>query len=328
MNYLHHIRSAWDRITLGDPRLHVDTETVRLLQLRIPRYSQEDRDIITTSMNERALFRYVTDPHLRASLLTRILGLPYTIPSLYSFSEDTKYLQACAPVFKRIVSNNFDKSFKAELTKRYNGSGRGEDQIPLETGEQSFTFGHGSEEEAFEAGYAQLWLFAMRHFPELGGSPLRKDPGHQRPVSKPTAEYLWHWLGHLASHLGFHSAEINLLCQEDPDMKMSIAFLKHARPQVFNATDNCQAKIKAVYEILQSIPSTSLPPDQPVMSINNGCGIEQRCGRPHESTHYADKDLLFYGNVAKDVESAISTWPTSFLFKRDNLSLVLWASRI
>ncbi|KAK3616444.1 hypothetical protein LTR22_027063 [Elasticomyces elasticus] len=85
------------------------------------------------------------------------------ILSFHSFFEDTVYLEVCHHSMRCLLNSvtAYHRSFESAFRDNFNGS-----------------------DDAFPERYVQVWLYAMRHFPELSdlaASSPRKDQGAPRP---------------------------------------------------------------------------------------------------------------------------------------------------
>ncbi len=72
----------------------------------------------------------------------------------------------------------------------------------------------------------QIWLFEMRHFPEMIGISPRKDDGKPKPALQRPDDNLWHRIAKLALNSGFDSSAIQKYVGRDPDVKMASEFLR------------------------------------------------------------------------------------------------------
>lgn len=211
-------------------------------------------------MESRKIFPSVTDSELRSNILTQLLSTNHMIPSLYTFQEDTKYLEPCAKIIKCLLPHAFKGSVRRAITRTYTDVSQKEGNVLIQDGEKSFTLSPGGELSRFYFGYRQLWLYAMRHFPEMIGIPPLKDTGRPKPPVKERDEDCWNDFAQLAFNLGFRSQEIQGL-RRGPD----------------NST---------IREDSRS--------DLPDHSVDvEGEPISRRCGKPYLTSHEFDKKYLF-----------------------------------
>lgn len=81
----------------------IDEIIVKLLESWAPRNSNEDARLIKEQMHENLIFSAILDLSLRRGLLTNLLTLDRLILSLHIFCENTKYLELCANIMKRLL---------------------------------------------------------------------------------------------------------------------------------------------------------------------------------------------------------------------------------
>ncbi|KAI9676517.1 MAG: hypothetical protein M1817_000675 [Caeruleum heppii] len=320
-HYLAHVHDVWTTLTLGreELRRYVDADTVELLQLRFPTYSLRDRSEIRILMNDGKLFPGVADEDTRCLILDRLQMMPHMVPSLHTFFEDTKYLEPCAKILKRLLPAKFKGSIKRAIIKRYTGVNRPEGEVVIQESKTSFSRCNGSETEAIMAAYRQLWLFAMRHFPDMIAVTPRKDAGGVKPEIKEPDEECWHRYAELTYTLGFDFKEIHRLREEDPDRVKVEAFLRQARPPEQFQFDEIafDAEVQRIYATLKKIQPRQLTVKRPSLSRRREeAPLAQRCGRPFEKSHYRDRNSLFLRNIynARHVET--KDYVTSFAVKR------------
>ncbi|KAI9773394.1 MAG: hypothetical protein M1840_007609 [Geoglossum simile] len=235
IEYLTHIRVVWGSILDNAELLPlVDSNTVSLLQTKFPKHSPQDGMLIKQLMDNRELFPAITEETIRTRILNRLLSLNCMVPSLYTFFEDTIYIEACAQVLRGLLPKKYKGTMRVAIMRRYKGIGQEEGKAKVQISEDvhdEFVETLASELECIKSGYYQLWLFAMRHWPELTGILPRKDPGAPKPKSGGSAEKWWPRLGLLAHQLGFDSPEITRLRVQSPDWMIADSFLHRARPR-------------------------------------------------------------------------------------------------
>ncbi|KAK4899885.1 hypothetical protein LTR49_027553, partial [Elasticomyces elasticus] len=186
------------------------------------------------------------------------------ILSFHSFFEDTVYLEACHHSMRCLLNGGvraYHKSFESAFRNNFNGS-----------------------DDAFPERYLQLWLYAMRHFPELSdqaASSPRKDKGNPRPPRANARGDRRQAFISFASSLGFR-------CFPD----------------------------------LNSKPGETLP-DVP-LALNNPCTstdfvdvpIRARCNRPFERSFYIDRKYLFPEQLSEAADKR-HEYTTTFAVARD-----------
>jgi len=84
----------------------VDFRTVQLLQTRNPWASTTDNAIVSDLMHTHVLFPMIIEPEVRSRILSNIQTTDCIIPSLYTFFEDTKWLEPCAKTLRNLLPTN------------------------------------------------------------------------------------------------------------------------------------------------------------------------------------------------------------------------------
>lgn len=170
-----------------DPEL-LDPMSVEIIEGRSPRWSTMDRDHIMRCFETGSLFSCVSDTRARSEMVQRTLAIERTITSLFTYLEDTKYLEPAALALKHLLPPHFDGTICQQLRGRYTGD-RGK----------------------FELGYRSLWLFTIRFFPSFGVSKPLLD-GTEK--GKLCIDWPWAKLAKLAKAQGFYSEEIQKFISE------------------------------------------------------------------------------------------------------------------
>ncbi len=102
-NYLQQIHRVWTTILGGSNILagFLDTRTVNILQGRCPK--RAEADLLIIKEHQAHILPFLSDQPERDRLWERISSLECIIPSIYTFLEDTKYLEPCARVMKELL---------------------------------------------------------------------------------------------------------------------------------------------------------------------------------------------------------------------------------
>ena len=318
-NYLNHIRTCWDNIINQREELQacIDYQTVQLLQSLCPKASNVDNALVVDLMHSGKLFPLISDFDLRSRILRNIQETQHNIPSLHTFLEDTKWLEPCAKVLGQLLPKS-KSSIRRSFLNSYTGIQQRDGTFRVEQRDLSFVERPGSEFQAAESGYRQLWLFSWRHFPELSATVPRKDIGKPKPRARACNEQYWQQLACLARSLGFESEEIDQLNGRDPDSKMALEFLNQARPsdsyyisdeaRTTHARKICQI-LKAVERQTCTISGYMSEP-----KADGAITIDHRCGRPHEHSHTYSKAWFFLNEI---YNPQISTSLSHFSVNRD-----------
>ena len=168
--YLHHIRYVWTAILAPTSSRVIDSATVKKLELRAPAASKCDAAFVTSCMRNGTIFPGLSDVE-KDVVLNNLLSVDLIIPSLFTFCEDTKYLEPCAKAMKMLIEPRGQVSLRMYAEQLFIDS-ENEARQPS-TWESTDIV---NRADRFEYSYRQLWMYAMRHFPDLVNTAPRKEP--------------------------------------------------------------------------------------------------------------------------------------------------------
>ena len=316
--YVRHIRVTFLQMFNGDARYFplIDFRTIQHLQTRCPQLCDNDLDFIKEGMSSWTLFPLITDNSSRLQLQDSLLKISCAIPSLYTFLEDTKWLEPGLCAMRGLLPAGCRESTRLAFSRIYSSRGQTEGQVKIENSQGQFCFVSGDEKVAFDSSYCQLWLFAWRHFPDLTSFTPRKDKGRAKPPVKAKSQSRWHELAALASELGYESQEISRIKSQDPDPAMAEGLLSQVSCEGTHdaslelhqqSVQSICAVVKAYRAGLARQAPTNAPADR------GPIGLEHRCGRPHETPLRKSGPWFYLPNVFKSQTSPASY----FSFNRD-----------
>ena len=300
-NSLALVQKTWEHILpIGVSHIHLDANTVYIIQGRSLLASSEDCDYIEKCMQDGILFPAVTDKQQRLDILRRLSAIPYLIPSLYTFIENTKHIEPPAKIMKKLLPPRFRGSVRQAFRRLYTG----QTQILEQRNETTFKSLSLSAEECFQAAYQQLWLFAMRRFPEMTGTQPRKDAGRPMEAIMGGAEEWWHRFGELALKGGFDSVQIRHLCSQNPEEKMIRDFLHQARSSdvyQFNETV-FNSEVQRISRSLSDVQPRDVhrPAAEFSSDAQRSLKLSERCGRPFYQSFMLNRKYLFRGVIYND----------------------------
>ena len=162
-------------------------------------------------------------PKTKRNILVRLRGINQPIPSIFTFLEDTKYLEPYAKVMKTLLLSGFKGSIKAAVESRHCQKSIWKEQI---SEDDTILRKEISWHIAYRKAYQQLWLFSLRHFPEITGCSPRKDPGRPKPRTPAIESSWWSRLAALAADCGFVGLSGLSANSDSADAKMARDFLR------------------------------------------------------------------------------------------------------
>jgi len=225
----------------------------------------------------------------------RVCNVKCIIPSLHCFLEDTKLLEPCSKILRRLLPPKFQGTIRQGLFECYVPAR--DNRVWIQRDEDRYYRIQGNSPQfGFWTAYRQLWLFTLRHYPPM--TALKPRIG-KMPVIKHgtrnTAE-CWSRLGLLAERVGFSSPEIRQL-RGDIDFAAAEHVLYNARPHETFEIDQHDLEtgiqaIKATIEVIE--PRT--PESRPASLTHDGMEawrLLTRCGRTYDYAFYGDQSLYF-----------------------------------
>jgi hypothetical protein len=268
-SYLLHVKAVWTSMVPRSHWIHVDEVTVSELELLAPAISSHDHGCVERLMQTRRIFTTVVDEEVRAELLQGILSQTHLIPSLRTFFEDQKYLEPCSTILKSLL----DDSEKRPLWRAFTANYWPTNKIHIQYSESEYSFKElqTSQEQdkslGMKLGYLQLWLFCIRHFPELTTIKPRIGSRKRRKLPIEYSLARFQQLGCLAVRLGFRT--------------------RKALDMVLEASSWTEQTSKRMQRPI------SLLTNSPAFTDGHHCPRDRRSGRPYEDDHEEDQVSLF-----------------------------------
>ncbi|KAE8132438.1 hypothetical protein BDV38DRAFT_297022 [Aspergillus pseudotamarii] len=167
----------------------------------------------------------------------------------------------------------------------------------IQTSEYSFSERAMPGDDQLEVAYRQLWLYAMRHYPQMPRDPKRKER-LARSASATANERVVCDMGRLARRLGFDSGKIQELIGQAPDRLIARNALIQARdPEAFEhdspTVDSIVDQIIDCFDMLRPKGVVSAPP----ISVSRSVPRKFRSGHPTLKDLMHDRSLLFLDNI-------------------------------
>jgi len=244
----------------------VDQATVKALELKAPRLSTLDAKVLRGQVLGGEIFGAFGEQE-RVAIWGRLQAVDGLIPSLFTFFEDVKYLEACANCVKRLVSLSPRDTVSTALEKAFCDANQRADRAVIQVTESSFTSSPASLADRVDLGYRQLHAYAMRHYLQMPREPKGKELLARLMVN--TDETVLRDFADLADRLGFGSPEITALKQCP---KSTVARARSERSKPLLVTDGA-GEIK-----------------------------KRRCGLPRVEDYVEDGEFLFVNHLHNEEE--------------------------
>lgn len=203
---------------------------MEFLQLLAPGKSRTDGTTACGMILSGQAFAEFSDEERRI-IWSRMQNFDGLIPSLYTFFEDFKYLEACAHCVKRLcgpiemsIWRTMSSIFIPPSEEGTATSGAADSLI--QTSESTFRRQPATDMERLETGYLQIWLYAMRHYTLMPPDPKSDDELLAKSTRAKPDERAIYEMAELAHQLGFQSPEIDALIKSSPDPWLNSCFSK------------------------------------------------------------------------------------------------------
>lgn len=277
----------------------IDTHTVDELQLYAPRASKVDWTTVKGKILSGEVFSNFSRSE-RASIWENLRSKEACdgiIPSLHTFFRDISYLELCANAVKRLVVLNKQRpTVRSALVHSFRPR-HGDGDYLVQTSETTFRRQRGSTTECITSGYRQIWMYAMRHYPDMAKDVqcghLKANPARAKARAK-ADESVIHDMAALAQKLGFRTPQIKEILKQSPDRQIARATLLKARkPDRYHYDSETFESLvdRIVGCFVLAIPNES----QPTMALVTGQApkLHDRCGTPQEQAQKLDRPHLF-----------------------------------
>ncbi|KAE8155499.1 hypothetical protein BDV40DRAFT_294282 [Aspergillus tamarii] len=303
IHYLTHVKNFWATLVNHDrTRMAlIDLHTVDTLQLYAPRASKVDRKTVKGKILGGDVFSNFSRSE-RAAIWEKIRTHEMCdgiIPSLHTFFRDISYLELCANAVKRlVVLNKQQLTVRSALVHSFR-SRHSNGSCLIQTTETSFRRQPGSRDERISSGYRQIWMYAMRHYPDMA-KDLQRGPkaNPTRAKARATAdESVIHGMATLAKKLGFRTPPIKAILRQSPDQQIARAALLKARKPDHYHYDH--ETFESLVEQIASCFALAIPNEAAPVAHITGRAIQlkERCGVPQEQTQQLDRPHIFFDTL-------------------------------
>ena len=280
-HYIDLVYKCWSSICGAHPGA-VTIPTVRRLEGRYPRLSSQDVSYITKSFNDFDVFETVQDKQKRSEMLSAVLRWPGRILSLRLLIEDTKILEAAAPMMRFLLPEHHGESIKISMQSCFQVLDPVFSQV-------------GQTESGFDAAYRRLWLRAWKDFPEMSRDTSQKSLKYSKSKNLRGCSQTLSEFAIFARNEGFENAEISRLANY-PWAKKSISeFLQRFARDGDYTISSMEAAVEGIEPILDSFCQAIIRKQHcpPIMTHHLlVTGDEQRCGMPSENSFTEDRHSL------------------------------------
>lgn len=275
----------------------IDLHTVDTLQLYAPQASKVDRKTVKGKILGGEVFSNFSQSK-RATIWENLQSheaCDGIIPSLHTFFRDISYLELCANAVKRlVVLNKQYPTVRCALVHSFQPHSADSDCL-IQTSETTFRRQFGSNDERIMSGYRQIWIYAMRHYPDMakdvqGGQKANPTRAKARARAD---ESVVHDMASLSRKLGFHTPQIKAILKQSPDRQIAqAALLKARKPDHYHYDSET---FESLIEQIAGCFALAVPNNAPSAALITGRAIKlkDRCGAPQEQTQQLDRPHIF-----------------------------------
>jgi predicted nucleic acid-binding Zn-ribbon protein len=274
--------------------MRVDQQTVERLQLMAPGVSAADsREVHGLVISGQVFSEFTAEE--RELIWNKLKAFDRLIPSLYTFFEDFKYFTACAECIQRLlVTNRNQPTIYSAMGYMFQPE-TAECRILINESSQRTV--HGNYRKILDVSYRELWLFAMRHYPQMAKDPQRDDL-LAKVASEKADEAVVYEMAKLAKSLGFESAQINSILSKSPDRQIAAgALLKARKPGRYQYDlQDMELLIDTIVDCFTHAKRTH-DDATPELLADNDRQSQSRCGLPQLRVHKQDLGHLFFDRL-------------------------------
>ncbi|EDN06477.1 predicted protein [Histoplasma mississippiense (nom. inval.)] len=295
----------WFSLVDDDPAsvAKIDQHTVETLQLMVPR---SEAKVVRGLVTSGQIFTDF-DEDERDAIWEKLRSFGALVPSLNSFFEDFKCFESWAHCLTRLFTLG-KSTVRQTMDGLWTTCSDGGNMCPVQTSESAFDSRREPVGRQFDLAYRQMWLYAMRHYPQMPRDPKRKN--RLAKAQNATAdECVVSDMASLARRLGFRSSQITNLVNQAPDRLIAEqALLKARKPEYFSYDDT---QFDTLIDRIVECFAVATPRDvrAPSVLVDRSVKRKARCGHPTMEALEQDRPLLFVDHMqAAAVPDRVTTF--------------------
>ena len=264
------------------------------------------------------IFPAVREDARRSEIFDRICLREHTIPSIYTCIENTKWLEPGVRILKELLPENGKGSISQQFRALHNRQAN----MKVQTSEFTSEDRTSPSGDAFWLSHRQLFLFALRHFPEMDGQSPRKDAPKQNTPSSGIQQRWWHRISSLASECGYQGLRRKYRDRQAADAKTVEDCVRSILPTKYYQIEPNRMRriIQLNCYLMRDVPYAERMKVAPELTSDDDCGSDftDRYGRPHDHSFQADQESLFIDYIySASYNTTAKRYLTSFAVKRD-----------
>ncbi|KAH8430537.1 uncharacterized protein LDX57_008201 [Aspergillus melleus] len=276
-HYLNYVADFWSSLVDNDlPSLaRIDQQTVEVLQLMAP--SVESAEVHGLVVSGQAFSKFELPE--REAIWNKLRSLNGLIPSLYAFFEDFKCFENWTHCLKRIFPVT-EATLRATMERQWEPPNDDANTCLVQHSPSEFSRWTEPVTTPFDISYRQMWMYAMRHYPQMPREPKRQTR-LAKPATVTADECAVVDMASLAGQLGFRSSAIAALRQRSADRAIAMnALLQARKPDRFtydaSTLESLIDQITSCFRMARPIGSGAAPPSLLGPAVKQ----KARCGHP------------------------------------------------
>jgi Protein of unknown function (DUF3723) len=273
----------------------VDRPTVKALELTAPGACRADFEALYGKLRKGQIFG-AFDEQGREDIWGRVLSASTDrlIPSLFGFFEDLNYLKNVADCMKRLFPLPPRGTVSSALEDAFKDANHRAGQCVMQESESTCVFRPGSLADRVDLGRRQMWIYAMRNYPQVPAEPKKKNL-LAKPTNEKADEIILCEGAILASRLGYESEKIHSIAQRSPDREIArSALFKARKPDRYKYSEAAfEDYVEQIVNLFSAAQPVTEEEARAAVEIDCSDTSPKRSGIPHTQDHERDKLSLF-----------------------------------
>jgi hypothetical protein len=293
----------------------VDRATVKAFELTAPGACRADFQALYGKVRSGQILGAFSERD-REDIWSRVLSatVDRLVPSLFSFFEDLNYLKNVADGVKRLFPLSPRGTVSSAIDDAFSDANHRAGQCVVQESESSCVFRPGSLADRVDLGRRQIWMFAMRDYPQMPAEPKKKNL-LTKPASEKADEIVLCEFAALASRLGYESERIRSLAQRSPDREIArSALLKARKPARYKYSEAAfEDYVEQIVNLFSAAQPVTVEQARAAVEIDYSDILPKRCGIPRTQDHERDKLSLFVDRLHNTDEEQCDEMSSFFI---------------
>ncbi|KAH7111262.1 hypothetical protein B0J11DRAFT_598641 [Dendryphion nanum] len=297
----------------GDAKL--DRATVKALELTAPGACRTDFKALIGKVRRGQILGAFSEGD-REAIWSRVLSatVDRLVPSLFSFFEDLNYLRITANSVKQLFPPLRHGTVSSTIEDAFSDTNHRAGQCVIQESESSDVFRLGSLADRVDLGVRQIWMFAMRNYPQMPAVPKRKKFSTKSVIGKGDETVLCEFAT-FAYRLGYESESIHSLIQRSVDREIArSALLKARKPDRYKYDEAMfEDYVGQIARLFSEAQPTTVEQGSIAVEMDCSDGPPRRSGIPFAQDHERDRLSLFIDKLHNTNEEQCGEMSSFFI---------------